>query len=157
MTAQNSFLQLALVMLYPLFTSVALSLWGIFRIARAALPRVNKIKRTGYILLLGLCIFPGSFWLFMLFTERCYGQGSGGYNWSHQLLCGHEVVLGMPWWGIVLYSADILVLLWSVLRNTKDLTGNFVTFAVPLLYFFILRVMALVLLQRIENTAPFSP
>lgn len=152
MAALTDVFQSALIIVYPLFTAISFSLWGVYRISRTTLSRVNKLIRIGYIVLLGLCVFPGSFWLFALFSDSCYGQGSGMYVESHPFQCGHEIVLGMPWWGIVLYSSDILVLIWSIKRNIKESKVNFVSFTVPLLYLFIIRIVMLVLLEHVVNT-----
>jgi hypothetical protein len=147
---QMIYTQLVLGFLYPLLAAISLSLWGIYLINRTSLSISNKLKRICYILLLALCVFPGSLYLFSWFTEPCYGQGSALYNVSHPLLCGPDILLGMPWWVPILYSIDILVFIWSIRRN-KDFTWEFVTFAIPLLYFFIFRIAALLLLERIQR------
>jgi hypothetical protein len=155
MNDADRFLQWFLILNYPLLAAIVLSSWGIYRVDRATLSKVNKWIRVGYILLLGLCVFPGSFYLFVFFREACYGQGSGGFSWSHRLLCGHEVVLGMPWWGPVLYSVNVLVLIWSVRRTVKLQEGKLKTFGAPLLYYFVVRIVALLLLESVQNEIPF--
>jgi hypothetical protein len=155
MTSQASFLQFALVILYPLIGAAGLALWGVERIAHTVQAR-GKALRAAYIVLLGLCVFPLSFFLFAAFTEACYGQGSGLYNQAHQAQCGSELVLGVPWWGVVLYTVDILALAWSVIRSVKHWRGFSWKMALPFVYFFIIRLLLLTLLGRIENAPPFS-
>jgi hypothetical protein len=151
MTEFERFMQSTLIIPYPLFAALAISLWGVFRISRTGLSVPHKLIRIGYVVLLGLCVFPGSFYLLVISTDPCTGQGSELYYGSHPLLCQYEVVLGVPWWVPVLYTLDILVLIWSIKRLTEELKWNFRNFALPLLYYFIVRIGAMYFLQLIEQ------
>jgi hypothetical protein len=102
-----------------------------------------------------LLVFPGSVYLFIGFTEPCYGMGSGVFNLTHRAVCGNEITQGLPVWGIILYSIDLLVLFWAIRSNTKDSRGQFIPVYLPVLYFTILRFTALALLSGIENPLPF--
>jgi hypothetical protein len=153
MTAETQFLQMALQCFYPLFAVIGFAVWGGYRIDRTAPASAKKNIRIAYISLLGLCVFPGSPMLFMLFTEGCYGAATGQYHSTHQLLCSRGLTWGMPWWVIFFYSIDILVLAWSTRRIVKDTKGGIITFGVPLIYFFIVRILMLSVLENITNPA----
>jgi hypothetical protein len=152
MTVQERLIQTAVILWYPLVSMIIITAWAAYRIIRTTLPRMQKLTKIAYILLLGLCVFPLSFYLFLSYSELCYGAGSGLFNASHQLLCSHEVVLGMPWWGVVLYSVDILILWWGARRSLKSPQGNRIISFMPLIYFFVIRIAILTLLEVIENT-----
>jgi hypothetical protein len=155
MSAAYELFQAFMILGYPLFAAIGLSSWGIYRAIRTTLSKPNKWIRTGFILLLSLCVFPGSIWLLAFFTEPCHGQGSLYYRISHPLLCSYEVVLAVPWWVPVLYTVDILMLIWSVRRTVKHEAGKLITFGVPLLYYFVFRIVALMLLEGVQKEIPF--
>src|SRR5260221_6033253 len=103
MGSAEQFVQAFLLFYFPTVATIVIVLWAIIRIRTTGSSVASKWLRIGYFLVLGVFVFPGSFFLFVMFSDSCHGADSRPYYGIHQLLCGHQIVLELPIVSFVIY------------------------------------------------------
>lgn len=139
-----------------MLAAICVCLWGIYRILQPqhTPPTAVRLGRIAYVLFLGTCVFPLSGYVATYGWEPCHGQGSGFYAMSHKLQCEGLIAQATPWWMVILYLIDTLVLLVAVSRVSGGVRRRLLTGAAPLFYFFVIRFVAVWLLSLVKNPLP---
>lgn len=71
-------------------------------------------------IILSVQYIPSILFKWLVFTERCFGQGSGIFADTHTLLCYPDYRWGMSWWTPVLMLIEASIYTIFLYRCVKD-------------------------------------